>query len=195
MAKSSARAQWARFVSGGGRAPGTTEPVPALRGAFSGTVLGVDPSLRGTGLAVVEFFRGEGRLVVSGTVRPGAKAPLAECLAAIHRAIASLAASHRLSVTAVEQTIFVQNFQTAQILGAARGAALAAAALAGLAVAEYPPLRVKQAVSGFGRASKQQVNGQVQALLGLPGPLPPDEADAAAVALCHALTSRVGPPA
>ena len=91
---------------------------------------------------------------------------------------------------ALEQTIYVQNIRTAQILGAARGAAIAAAALQDLPVFEYPPLRVKQAVVGFGRASKEQMARTVMALLGHGRPLAADEADAAGVALCHAFTWR-----
>ena len=84
----------------------------------------------------------------------------------------------------------MQNFQTAQILGAARGAAIAAAALRGLPVFEYPPLRVKQAVAGTGRASKEQLARTVMSLLGHARALAFDEADAAGVALCHAFSWR-----
>jgi crossover junction endodeoxyribonuclease RuvC len=84
----------------------------------------------------------------------------------------------------------VQNFQTAQILGAARGAAVAAAALREKPIFEYPPLRVKQAVVGLGRASKEQMARTVMAILGHGRTLAPDEADAAGVALCHAFTWR-----
>ena len=91
---------------------------------------------------------------------------------------------------ALEQTIYVQNFQTAQILGAARGAAISAAALQNRPVFEYPPLRVKQAVVGAGRASKEQMARTVMALLGHGRTLALDEADAAGVALCHAFTWR-----
>jgi crossover junction endodeoxyribonuclease RuvC len=84
----------------------------------------------------------------------------------------------------------VQNFQTAQILGAARGAAIAAAAVVNLPVFEYPPLRVKQAVVGVGRASKEQVARTVMSLLGHGRALEYDQSDAAGVALCHAFTWR-----
>jgi crossover junction endodeoxyribonuclease RuvC len=90
----------------------------------------------------------------------------------------------------LEQTIYVQNFQTAQILGAARGAAISAAAMRNRPVFEYAPLRVKQAVVGAGRASKVQMARTVMALLGHGRTLALDEADAAGVALCHAFTWR-----
>jgi len=91
---------------------------------------------------------------------------------------------------AIEQTIYVQNFQTAQILGAARGAAIAAAAMRGLPVFEYAPLRVKQAIVGLGRASKEQVARTILSLTGTDLGTCFDESDAAAVALCHAFTWR-----
>jgi crossover junction endodeoxyribonuclease RuvC len=102
----------------------------------------------------------------------------------------ALLADARVRHVALEQTIYVQNIRTAQILGAARGAAIAAAALGDLPVFEYPPLRVKQAVVGAGRASKEQMARTVAMLLGLGRSLPSDEADAAGVALCHAYTWR-----
>lgn len=114
--------------------------------------------------------------------------PLA--LAEIHRAISSFLDAFEVRHVALEQTIYVQNFQTAQILGAARGAAIAAAALQGKPVFEYPPLRVKQAVVGIGRASKEQMAKTVMGILGHGRTLAVDEADAAGVALCHAFTWR-----
>jgi len=162
-----------------------------IRPPYEGIVLGIDPSLRGTGLAVLEWRpRAMPRLLASRTLRQPARRPFADCLGDIHRAVAELTAAHAVRHVALELTIYVQNVQTAQILGAARGAAVAAAAVAGHPVFEYPPMRVKQAVVGYGRASKEQVAGQVRALLGAAETLAFDEADAAAVALCHALTWR-----
>jgi crossover junction endodeoxyribonuclease RuvC len=158
---------------------------------FSGVVLGIDPSLRGTGLALIEF--GSGRqpvLLRCQTVRVAPKHSMAVALAEIHRAVASFMAQCEVRHVALEQTIYVQNIRTAQILGAARGAAIAAAALSERPVFEYAPLRVKQAVVGAGRASKEQLARTVMALLGHGRTLAPDEADAAGVALCHAFTWR-----
>src|SRR5262249_17334480 len=107
-----------------------------------------------------------------------------------HRAVVGFLETDEVRHVALEQTIYVQNFQTAQILGAARGAAIAAAALRERPVFEYPPLRGEQAVGGAGRASKEQVARTVAALLGHGRTLAPDEADAAGVALCHAFTWR-----
>ena len=124
-------------------------PTPERRVAFHGRVLGIDPSLRGTGLALIEFTPGrEPVLLRCLTVRVAPKHPMAHCLAEIHRAVAAFVADFDPRHVALEQTIYVQNFQTAQILGAARGAAITAAALQAREIFEYAPLRVKQAVTG-----------------------------------------------
>lgn len=158
--------------------------------AFAGLVLGIDPSLRGTGLALVDFPSGRAPVLLRcATVHVPASRPMAVALAEIHRAVVDFVGrAGSIRHVALEQTIYVQNFQTAQILGAARGAAIAAAALHGLPVFEYPPLRVKQAVVGSGRASKEQLARTVMSLLGHGRTLAWDESDAAGVALCHAFT-------
>jgi crossover junction endodeoxyribonuclease RuvC len=161
------------------------------RVAFGGLVLGIDPSLRGTGLALIEFVAGRQPVLLRcHTVRVAPKVSMATALAEIHRAVSSLLDGGTVRHVALEQTIYVQNFQTAQVLGAARGAAIAAVALHDRPVFEYAPLRVKQAVVGAGRASKEQMARSVMALLGHGRTLAPDEADAAGVALCHAFTWR-----
>ena len=162
------------------------------RRPFTGMVLGIDPSLRGTGLALIEFAAGRQPVLLRcQTVKVHAKLPMAVALGEIHRAVAAmLDGTKDVRHVALEQTIFVQNFQTAQILGAARGAAISAAALRERPVFEYAPLRVKQAVVGAGRASKEQVARTVMALLGHGRTLALDESDAAGVALCHAFTWR-----
>jgi crossover junction endodeoxyribonuclease RuvC len=163
-----------------------------LKASFTGIVLGIDPSLRGTGLALVEFRAGRTPVLLRcATVRVPASRPMPQALAEIHRAVSGFVdGTAGIRHVALEQTIYVQNFQTAQILGAARGAAIAAAAIRDLPVFEYPPLRVKQAVTGSGRASKEQLARTLLALLGHGKTLALDEADAAGVALCHAFTWR-----
>ena len=161
------------------------------RPGFQGRVLGIDPSLRGTGLALLEFVPGRQPVLLRClTVRVAPRLSMAHCLGEIHRAVAAFVADFDPAHVALEQTIFVQNFQTAQILGAARGAAIAAAALQQKAIFEYAPLRVKLAVVGQGRASKDQMARTVMAMLGHGRTMGFDEADAAGVALCHALTWR-----
>lgn len=165
--------------------------VAAARAPFAGLVLGIDPSLRGTGLALIEFTAGRTPLLLRcKTVKVPASRSMAEALAEIHRGVTGFLDGQEVRHVALEQTIFVQNFQTAQILGAARGAAIAAAAIRGLPIYEYAPLRVKQAVVGAGRASKEQMARTVMAMLGHGRTMAFDEADAAGVALCHAFTWR-----
>ncbi len=161
------------------------------RTPFAGQILGVDPSLRGTGLALIEFVPGRQPLLLRcQTVKIKPTVPMPQALAEIHRAITAFVQDFSIKHVAMEQTIYVQNFQTAQILGAARGAAITAVSLHDLPVFEYAPLRVKQAVVGAGRASKDQMARTVMSLLGHGCQLASDEADAAGTALCHAFTWR-----
>ncbi len=114
-----------------------------------------------------------------------------EALAQIHLTLDRLTRQFSPRHAALEQTIYVQNFQTAQILGAARGACITALAINQAQVFEYPPLRIKQAIVGIGRASKEQVLRTVSSLVSHPGKqITYDEADAIAAALCHAFTWR-----
>jgi crossover junction endodeoxyribonuclease RuvC len=159
-------------------------------------ILGIDSSLRGTGVAVVEFSpafsqNSSLRLHFSQTIKISAKQSFSYCLATIFQTIEGLIKSYPITHIAIEQPIFVQNVRTAQILGAARAAAILPASLAQLPIAEYPPLRIKQAVVGFGRASKEQMAKMVMDILLRPAPLPHDESDAIAVALCHAGSLRL----
>ncbi len=195
MARMSVRQMWRARLEGRLAPVAAAGPVEGRRSPFAGCVLGVDPSLRGTGLAVVDFQPGRPAvLLMARTVRVPARRTLAEALAEIHREVTALLDKFPVRHVALEQTIYVQNVRTAQILGAARGAAIAAAALRDRPVYEYPPLRVKQAVVGVGRASKEQMQRTVRALLdrvaGWRDALSADEADATGVALCHALTWR-----
>lgn len=180
---------WADKVAG--KAVGSSLVVPgsALKRRYVGTILGIDPSLRGMGLAVIEFS-GSGRqtLIRSETLKQKPKVSMPQCLGNICSKVLEVLDTYAIDVVALEQTIYVQNFQTAQILGAARGAAIAAAAMRGKPIFEYPPLRVKQAVVGNGRASKEQVAKTIRSLLGHGALLQLDESDAAAVALTHAFT-------
>jgi len=162
-----------------------------VKSPYLGQVLGIDPSLRGTGLALIEFSKGaEPILLRCRTVKVPQSKTFAQALAEIHKAVSDMLEGSRVRHVALEQTIYVQNIKTAQILGAARGAAIAAAALHELPIFEYPPLRVKQAVVGTGKASKEQMAKTIMSLLGHAKTLGFDEADAAGVALCHAYTWR-----
>lgn len=193
MARSSTRKLWAAHLAKLEKGPtqklGQSET--RLGAKFCGTILGIDPSLRGSGFAVLRCTAdGRFRLLESATLRLKPKLSMPECLGAIGIQVDDFLNQHQVDHVAIEQTIYVQNFQTAQILGAARGAAIAAAAMRGLPVFEYAPLRIKQAVVGLGRASKEQVARTLQSITGTNFEARLDESDAAAVALCHAFTWR-----
>ena len=191
MARMNVRQMWKAKLEGRSVPASGPAVVSLQRTPFTGRVLGIDPSLRGTGLALVEFAPGRQPVLLRClTVRVPARQPMAAALAEIHRAVTAFVTGTDVRHVALEQSIYVQNFQTAQILGAARGAAIAAVALHARPVFEYAPLRVKLAVVGSGRASKEQLARTVMALLGHGRPLAADEADAAGVALCHAFTWR-----
>jgi crossover junction endodeoxyribonuclease RuvC len=192
MGSQSTRKLWAAHIARGGHkaAPRGTDSV-TLGKQFRGRVLGIDPSLRGSGFAVLDYGDSNSvQIIESATLKLHRKLSMPECLGAIGNQVDDFLNQHSVDHVAIEQTIYVQNFQTAQILGAARGAAIAAAAMRGLPIFEYAPLRVKKAVVGKGRASKEQVARTVQNITGTDFEQRFDESDAAAVALCHAFTWR-----
>jgi crossover junction endodeoxyribonuclease RuvC len=154
-------------------------------------VLGLDPGTAATGYGVVEFASpGATRLVECGVVRTAAASPLEQRLAQIFDAITDLIAQHRPDVVAVESVFVARNPRSALVLGHARGAALLAAAKAGLPVAEYAPAMVKRTVVGAGAATKIQVQRMTAKLLRLSSPPAPDDAaDGVAVALTHGMRS------
>ena len=192
MARKSTRKLWAEHIArGGGKLPASKQAKPSLGVQFEGLVLGIDPSLRGSGFAVLDYKpNGKIRVLESATLKLKPSLTQIECLGAIGNQVEDFIDQHTFRHVAIEQTIYVQNFQTAQILGAARGAAIAVASMRGLPVFEYAPLRVKQAVAGAGRASKEQVARTILSITGADLISRLDESDAAAVALCHAYTWR-----
>jgi crossover junction endodeoxyribonuclease RuvC len=189
MGRASIRQQWKAKLEGKEVSSKASLWEVKQGGSFEGQVLGIDPSLRGTGLSLIEFKRGKSPIMLRcQTVRMKPKVSMAECLGEIFRSVTSFLDDFPVDHVALEQTIYVQNFQTAIILGSARGAAIAAAAIQDKPIFEYAPLRVKQAVVGVGRASKEQMARTVMSHLGHGRALAFDEADAAGVALCHAFT-------
>lgn len=151
-------------------------------------ILAVDPSLRGTGFAVLEAKGTSISCLDYSVVKNAASMSQEACLMAIHGAIAGAIECHSPSAMAIEKVIYVQSYPTAIILGAARGVAVLAAAQRGLPVHEYPPKRVKQAIVGKGAAAKEQVAFMIRALLGLAETPPSDAADAIAIGLTHLRT-------
>jgi crossover junction endodeoxyribonuclease RuvC len=148
--------------------------------------LGVDPSLRGTGFGVIRIGRSQSTALAHGTISCAAGWERSRCLAKISQTLRDLVKLHRPTVCVVEGLFYAQNFQTALIMGEARGAALAVIAEAGLEIFEIAPRKVKQAIVGYGAAQKLAVAKMVQRMLQLAEPPAPDAADALAVALAHA---------
>ena len=149
-------------------------------------VLGIDPGVSRCGYGAVRREGGGLRPVAVGVIATPTAAALPERLATLGHELRQLLAELTPDVVAVERLFFQANARTAMSVGQASGLALAAAADAGCEVVQYTPNEVKQAVAGYGAASKEQVQRMVQSLLGLPErPRPPDAADALALALCH----------
>lgn len=148
-------------------------------------LLSVDPSLRGTGFAILEGSDAHVRCLEYGVVQNDRKLTVAGCLLAIHERLTALIKTYRVDAVALESVIYVQSYAIAIVLGSARGAVLLTAAQAGLPIYEYAPKRVKQAVVGSGAAAKNQVSFMVRALLGLTETPPSDAADAIAIGLTH----------
>lgn len=149
-------------------------------------ILAIDPSLRCTGYAVLETAGARAiRALAYGVVKNKSDLLPSGCLVAIRERLSDLIGEHQPESCAVEGVIFVQSYKTAITMGAARGAAIMAAAERGLAVYEYAPRLVKQAVVGRGGADKSQVAFMVRALLGLTETPGADAADALAIGITH----------
>src|SRR3954454_22787044 len=154
-------------------------------------VLAIDASLRNTGVAIVDANNGKPQSVYFGTIHNKTAMRPSSCLVCIRDRLAELIREHTPDCCALESVIYVQSYKTAILLGAARGAAILAAAENGLPVFEYPPKRIKQATVGRGAADKNQVAFMVRALLGLTEPPQSDAADALAIALTHVRAQEV----
>jgi len=151
-----------------------------------GVILGVDPSLRGTGYGVIRLGKPHPVALAHGTISCPAGWVRSRCLAKIAATLRDVLKQHKPTVCVVEGLFYAQNLQTAIIMGEARGAALATVAEAGLDIYEIATRKVKQAIVGYGAAQKSAVAKMVQRLLDLPKPPAPDAADALALALVHA---------
>jgi crossover junction endodeoxyribonuclease RuvC len=149
-------------------------------------ILGLDPSLRGTGYGVIRMAKPCPETLVHGTIACPANWERSRCLVKIVQVLREVLKEHRPEVCAVEGLFFAQNLQTALIMGEARGAAMATVAEAGLEIYEVAPRKVKQAIVGYGAAQKLAVAKMVQRLLRLAEAPAPDAADALALALTHA---------
>jgi crossover junction endodeoxyribonuclease RuvC len=149
-------------------------------------ILGIDPGLRITGFGVIDKTGQKLAYVTSGCIKSNPQDSLPARLKTLLDGIGEVIATHRPDEAAVEKVFVNVNPQSTLLLGQARGAAIAALVMAGLPVAEYTALQVKQAVVGHGKAAKEQVGHMVTRLLQLSGAPSTDAADALACAICHA---------
>jgi len=148
--------------------------------------MGVDPGTAITGYGVVEQLGNRYRLLEYGVIRSSKESDTASRLNQVFSGINRVIENNKPDHVAVEELFFNKNAKTALVVGQARGVIILASHLQGLPVFEYTPLQVKQAVVGYGRAEKQQVQYMVKAILNLGElPKPDDAADALAIAICH----------
>jgi crossover junction endodeoxyribonuclease RuvC len=167
----------------------TLAPTPA-KARTPRIILGLDPSLRGTGYGVIRYSNPAWQALAHGTISCPANWEHSRCLAKIAQTVREVIREHRPAICVVEGLFYAQNLKTAIIMGEARGAAMAVAAEAGLEIYELAPRKVKQAIVGYGAAQKLAVGKMVQRMLCLAEPPAPDAADALALALAHAQGSN-----
>ncbi|WP_227765822.1 crossover junction endodeoxyribonuclease RuvC [Zhaonella formicivorans] len=155
-------------------------------------ILGIDPGTAITGYGIVQFKGNKFTVIDYGSIQTCSKIPLAERLKMLYSGLQELISFYKPEHLAVEELFFNKNSKTALAVGQARGVVLLAGANNKMVVAEYTPLQVKQAVVGYGRAEKQQVQEMVRLILNLEKvPKPDDVADALAITICHGHSYRV----
>jgi crossover junction endodeoxyribonuclease RuvC len=173
-----------------GRLAGGTDrlsPVlPSPQAKAHEIILGIDPSLRGTGYGIIRRRQPIPELLAEGTINAHSRWERSRCLLLIATTLRDVLRQNAPTVCVVEGLFYAQNFQTALIMGEARGASLVAVAEAGLEIYEIAPRKVKQAIVGYGAAQKGAVARMVQRLLNLSAPPAADAADALALALTYA---------
>lgn len=156
-------------------------------------IMGIDPGFAITGYGIVKYERNKFSVIDYGAVLTKADTPFAERLLQLDERLNELIQATKPDAISVEELFFNKNIKTAIMAAHGRGIALLAAARSGAQVFEYTPLQVKQAVVGYGRAEKAQIQQMVKAILNLPAiPKPDDVADALAVAICHGHSHRMG---
>lgn len=148
-------------------------------------IMGIDTSLRSTGVGIIEARGSEMRAIAYGRIRNKPSDSHSLCLENIFNSITELIMEHAPDCASIEGAFFAKNAQTAMVLGQARGAAITACAKKGLAITEHSPRKVKQSIVGTGAAQKDQVAKMVMRLLNLSEQPQEDAADALAIAICH----------
>ena len=157
------------------------------------TILGIDPGTATMGWGVIRQEGNRLSYVQHGAITTPSQWEMPRRLGRLFDGVTELVKGYRPETVAVEELFFNTNVTTAITVGQARGVVLLAAYRAGIEVAEYTPLQVKQAITSYGRAEKRQVQEMVKSLLRLREiPKPDDAADGLAIAVCHAFSSRIG---
>ncbi len=154
-------------------------------------VIGIDPGSRVCGYGVLESRGGEIRHLASGSIAPGNGLPLYKRLKIIYESLVKVIDAYSPEAMSVEDIFFAKNAKSAIKLGEARGVALLAASNSGIPVFEYPPTKVKLALTGSGRASKSEVKRMLSMILGVSEFETEDASDAVSIALCHINFSRI----
>lgn len=155
-------------------------------------VLGIDPGTGILGFGVIDVDKGAMQMVDAGVIRTPVKEDDAVRLQTIFEEIADIIAQSKPTIMAIEKLFFAKNVTTAMTVAQARGVVLLAGKQAGLEIYEYTPLQIKQALTGYGRAEKKQVQEMVRVVLKLKDiPKPDDCADALAAAVTHSMTMRL----
>jgi len=155
-------------------------------------VIGIDPGTAITGWGVVEGDGNDLTMIAGGVVTTAAGTPLPKRLQIIYNDLTALIKEWQPETSAIEELFFSKNAKTALTVGHGRGVAMLALANADLSIVEYKPLEIKQAITGYGGADKQQMQQMVKLLLELDDiPRPDDAADGLAVAICHLHSARL----
>jgi len=154
-------------------------------------ILGIDPGTGILGFGIIDVERGKSRLVDGGVIRTPVKEDDAVRLMTIYEELTDIIAQSKPAEMAVEKLFFAQNVTTAMTVAQARGVVLLCGMQAGLSIFEYTPLQIKQALTGYGRAEKKQIQEMVRVVLSLKEiPKPDDCADALAAAITHSMNIR-----
>ncbi|MBC8213917.1 MAG: crossover junction endodeoxyribonuclease RuvC [Candidatus Marinimicrobia bacterium] len=155
-------------------------------------ILGIDPSLVQTGFGIISINNNTPELVDYGIIKPNAKENLPNRLLTIFQDVKQIVKDYKPSVFSIEDVFYGKNVKSTLLLGQARGVAIVAGATAEIPIYEYSPRKVKQALTGNGNASKEQVQFMVKASLNMQDlPQPMDASDALAIALCHYQQFRI----
>lgn len=156
-------------------------------------ILGIDPGIAKTGYGLISQTREQLEVITYGCLTTQTGIELPERIKQIFQALDRLIKKYRPIEVVVEEIFFCKNVKTALKVGQARGAVLLVAMLNELQIREFTPLQVKQALTGYGRADKLQIQKMVQTILRLEKlPKPDDAADALAIAICAAHTEKLG---